>query len=225
MSAAALAAITPGSQLAKDIALLFSGLIVHMPVRNYIRVMGAKWAQKNNLRTGAGSAQLSVSASLSRFSSAGAGQQNKKPPFTVIYAAKDLATACFEGLMRDRYDLSPNRLLTNADYNAKCAVNISCLPGQSLALIDLTNGKGAGYGVPTDISRYSNHQDGQYFADFIHREMPHVEGILYPSRFTDQFCVAIFTGAFAKLTAGPRPVSLSRALIAGPLARWNMSVQ
>lgn len=148
--------------------------------------------------------------------------KTKSAKFKVIYGASDLATACFEAIIRDRFDLNPARVVMPPDYGTRCAVNISTVPGQTVTLLDLSRGNAVRSGVPTDVTRYSNHSDGQHFSEFVHRQMPYVDGFLYSSRFTDLPCVAIYWRALGKLTTGPAPVRLRRGILRAALSPWNV---
>ncbi len=114
------------------------------------------------------------------------------------------ATAVYETLIRDRFDLNPSRVLMPADYALRDAVNVSSSPGETLTLLDLTRGNAVRYGVPSDVIRHSVHTDGQRFSEFVHAEMPSVDGFLYSSRLTERSCVAIYERACHKLAAGSR---------------------
>ena len=50
---------------------------------------------------------------------------HENPLVDVIYMASDLATATYETLIRDRFDLEPARILATEDYRSRVAVNIS----------------------------------------------------------------------------------------------------
>lgn len=141
----------------------------------------------------------------------------------MLYAAADLATAAYETLIRDRLDINPLRTLTPADYQARVAVNVSTAAGRSIHLLDLTRGNAARYGVPSDVTRHSQHAAGQHFATFVHSNLPWVDGLLYRSRFTDQDSLAIFDRALVSMTPGP-VMPLSRHLVATALGSWNISV-
>lgn len=82
-----------------------------------------------------------------------------------------------------------------------------------LNLLDLTKGKATLYAVPTDIIRSSDHTDGQHFSQFVYKNMPDRDGLLYSSRFTDEGCVALyFKRAIAQIVAS-ETVSRVRSLI------------
>ncbi len=222
MKAADLSSLPPGSTQALAIAGLLRGMRRSLPLRNYVRVMGTKYATAPP--TAGVPPQLSMSNGPSRFSPLNAGQPSASAAFTVLYGAADLATASYEGMIRDSLDLDPTRDVGSSDYGPRCAVNVSTAPGVSIEVLDLTRGNAVRHGLPTDVLRYSKHTDGQHFSEFVHRELPWVDGILYASRFTEVLCVAIYDRAVGKLVHGPRPVPLSRSLLTPTLAPWRIRV-
>ncbi len=223
MNAAGLNALRRSSKQAKQIESLLSGLQTVRPVTKFVRVIGTTWATKNTVQIGTKSAQLSTGTGPSRFSPVNAGKA-KRPKFKILYGAADLATASYETIIRDRFDLDPARVLTPADYRTKCAVNVSTQAGKRLTLLDLTSGNAIRSGVPTDVIRYSNHTDGQHFSEFVHRQMPYIDGFLYSSRFTNIACVGIYWRAVPKLTAGPKPLVLTKPILSAVLGLWNIAV-
>lgn len=166
---------------------------------------------------------LGTSSGPSRFSPVSA-DKTEQPKFMILYAAADLATASYEAIIRDRFDLDPARTLTPKDYQAKCAVNVSTRVGQTLLLLDLSNGNAIRSGVPTDVIRHSNHEDGRHFSEFVHRQMPYIDGFLYSSRFTNIACVGIYLRAVHKLTSGGKPLALTKPVLGAVLAPWNVAV-
>ncbi len=141
----------------------------------------------------------------------------------MIYAAADLATAAYETLIRDRFDLEPARVLSPSDYTSRIAVNISTVAGGAVTLLDLTAGNASRYGVPSDVTNYSKHADGQHFAEFVHTHMPSVDGLLYRSRFTDRLSVAVFDRGIGSLAHGT-PLPLTQGLLGPALRSWNVRV-
>ena len=103
------------------------------------------------------------------------------------------------------------------------ALNISTVAGGTVRLLDLTAGNASRYGVPSDVTNYSKHDDGQYFAEFVHANMPTVDGLLYRSRFTHRPSVAVFDRGIGSLAHGA-PLGLSRGLLGPVLRSWNVSV-
>ena len=61
-----------------------------------------------------------------------------------------------------------------------------------IELLDLTNNNALRYGVPGDVLRHPEHDDGQDFAELVYDHLPDADGILYPSWFTGSRCIAIF---------------------------------
>lgn len=180
---------------------------------NFVRVM----------RTRHSADPLGVSGGPSRFSPLSTGSGGTYS-FGVLYLAEDLATAVYETLIRDRFDLNPSRVLMPADYALRDAVNVSSSPGETLTLLDLTGGNAVRCGVPSDVIRYSVHTDGQHFSEFVHAEMPSVDGFLYSSRLTERSCVAIYERACHKLAAGSR-LQITGPLLTPALQSWNVDVR
>ena len=217
MKAVAWNAISRNSSQCQGIANLLSGLRINRPVVDFVRVMS---------RSHTGSSQvtgLSTSNGPSRFSPVNAGTA-ANPKFSILYGARDLATASYEKIIRDRFDLDPSRVLVPSDYRRLCAVNFSTQAGQQLALLDLRSGNAIRYGVPTDVICYSNHRDGQHFSEFVYKEMPFVDGILYSSRFTQIDCVGIYDRGVHKLTSAAGQSVLTKSILATALGQWNISV-
>lgn len=196
------------------VAQLLATALSSRPINNFVRVMGAKHAHN----------PLSYGSGPSRFSAVISGT-SPAPPFGVVYAAIDLATASYESMVRDGLDLTPARILRPASYSSRTAVNISSQSAQPLQLIDLTSGNAIRAGVPTDVIRYSDHREGQYFSEFVHTELPSVDGFLYNSRFTEEICVAVYDRALAKLVSAAPPVPLSQSILTTVLTNWNIQVR
>lgn len=211
------------SKQAKQIESLLSELQTTRPIMNFVRIMSTKLAIKNTIQIGVKSAQLGTSFGPSRFSPVYTSKTNRSK-FRILYCAADLATASYEAIIRERFDLDPMRVLTPSDYQTKCAVNVSTQPGQTLTLIDLTSGNATRSGVPTDVIRHSNHKDGQHFSEFVYRQMPYVDGFLYSSRFTNITCIGIYWRAVCKLTSGIKPLALTRPILGDALLPWNIAV-
>ena len=181
------------------------------PVANYLRVL-----QQASLDS------LGVSRGPSRFSSLPT-DTGRGHGFGILYAVADLATASYEVVIRDRFDMNPSRALMPSDYAACVAANISSV--QTLTLLDLTDGNAVRCGVPTDVIRYSVHTDGQCFSEFVYANMPIVDGLLYRSRLTERLCIAIYDRARVKLTVNQGPRPLTRAMLAQALTSWNVTVR
>lgn len=195
--------------------MLFAGLTTVRPISDYVRVIHRRFAH-TPLGASSGPSRFSSIASLGADAHAG-------PPFRVIYAAADLATAAYETLIRDRFDLEPMRVLSRGDYASRIAVNISTVRDQTVTLLDLTDGKAACHGVPSDVANYSKHDDGQHFATFVYTRMPSVDGLIYRSRFTEQPSIAVFDRGVGRLAHG-QPTPLTEGLLATALRSWNFSV-
>ena len=210
MSASALATLSPERRA--QVSELFQGLLTSLPIENFVRITEVRHRQ----------APLGFSGGPSRFSPL-QRDPGQNPLFGIIYIAEDLATGLHETLIRDRFDLNPSRILMPTDYSNRVAVNISTPSEQTATLLDLTDGNAVRYGVPADVIRYSVHTDSQHFSEFVYANMPTVDGILYRSRLTERFCIAIYDRSLGKFVVGPSHL-LSRSLLVRELASWNMRV-
>ena len=197
------------------VAGLFAGLVTVRTISNYVRILRRRY----------GDNPLGPSSGPSRFSpilsTVGVVRQN--PSFRVTYIAADLATAAYETLIRDRFDLNPTRVLLPVDYRTHIAVNISTSDDEALTVVDLTDGNATRHGVPSDVTSYSEHNVGQGFATFVHANMPNIDGLLYRSRFTDRLNVAIFDRGIHRLVCGTS-LTITPELLGKALRSWNVSV-
>ena len=196
MSAASLSGLGPAQRAA--VTRLFGGLRTTFAIRNFVRVLASVHA----------TSPLGFSFAPSRFSPLPANLAR----FGVLYLAGDLATGVYETVVRDRFDMNPARVLYPADYSSRVAVNVSTRPEATLDLLDLTGGNAARHGVPTDVIKGTAHADGQHLAEFVHSELPTVDGFLYRSRLTEGRCVAVYGRAVARLDA-TTPRALARPML------------
>ncbi|WP_040304300.1 RES family NAD+ phosphorylase [Ahrensia sp. R2A130] len=212
MNASDLAVITGARRRA--VADLFAGMMVTRPLNNFVRVTP----------TARAATPFGYGASTSRFSPLRASL-TPTPPFGVIYGAMELATACYEAIIRDSFDIQANRVLRKKTYNTQSAVNFSTAPGQALNLLDLTGGAAAKHGVPMDVIRYSDHEAGQYFSELVHSGLVDIDGLLYASRFTEGLCVVVYNRGIAKLVSPNPAVALKKSLLAPTMAPWNIATR
>lgn len=139
MNATGLNALRRNSKQAKEIEDQLSWLQKVMPITNFVRVVETKYATRNTLWTGTRAARLSAGYGQSRFSPVNAGK-TKRPKFKVLYGAADLATASYETIIRDWFNLGAARVLIPDDYSDSCAVRFPTQAGRKLCLLDLTGG-------------------------------------------------------------------------------------
>ena len=112
--------------------------------------------------------------------------------FAVMYAARNLATALAETLIRDRFEGVERRSLFATELSGHSAVQIQTV--KSLRLLDLRKGGCLKLGVSTDIAGAKCFNEAQQFADLVYKEAT-IDGILYASRLTSENCVALFDRA------------------------------
>lgn len=160
---------------AKELAASFSNLLVDQVEQTYHRIFpdNPKYAYNT------------AGPGLSRFSSL-------RGNYAIIYGAADLGTALYEARIRDSLDLLPSREVSLASLNGFVAVGFCQTGRKALKLIDLSDGRAALQGVPTDVLRWSQHSEGPHFSQFVHDRIPEADGFYYLSRFTEQPCVALF---------------------------------
>lgn len=211
MNAADLATLT-----AEQLASLLGrhrALLQRRPIKNYWRVSRSKHR----------SSPLGTTVGPSRFSPK-ARPPGVRRPFALFYLAENLTTALYETIIRDRFNLIPDRILEPRDYSDHVAFEISTKPDTSLALLDLTGINAVKAGIPNDVLHYSKHDDGQHFAEYVHAHMREVNGILYESRFTRDRSIAVF-GRAAQLLAAAATHDLDCRLVNAALSRMDIVVR
>jgi len=150
---------------------------------NYARIFAATH-KETPLGTGPG---------MARFSST-------KGNFNTLYAARSLATAIVETIIRDRFEGVSTRLLFSSELNNSCIASISAT--SPLQLVDLRTDGCFQLGLSTDIASAKGWDDARALAQQIH-DRTMLDGFLYRSRLTGANCIAVFDRAVSvKLTAG-----------------------
>ena len=198
----------------RSVVALFCGMKTARSITNFIRIIPTAYAS-TPLSFGSGTSRFNP-----RFLSA-----RPAPSFGLVYGTINLATACYEAIIRDSFDVLPSRILKPATYSNRSAVNLSTTPGTALTLLDMTSGNAARCDVPADVIRYSDYRAGQYFSEFVYAEMADVDGLFYPSRFTEMLCIAVYDRAIPKLVSAGSPVQLTRRIVAPIMASWNVQVK
>lgn len=133
--------------------------------------------------------------------------------FAVLYAARNLATALAETVVRDRYEGLDDRRLFVTELADRSAVQLDTI--KPLRLVDLRNGGCFKLGISTDIAGAKCFDEAQQFADFVYKDNT-IDGILYASRLTTENCVVVFDRAITS--------NLSDSCIA-PLIQLEQVVQ
>lgn len=114
--------------------------------------------------------------------------------FAMLYAARDLATALAETVVRDRFEGLADRRLFVAELAGRSAVELTATT--PLRLVDLREGGCLKLGLSTEVTGAKGFGEAQVFADQVYAD-PEIDGILYPSRLTSANCVAVFDRAIA----------------------------
>jgi hypothetical protein len=115
--------------------------------------------------------------------------------FAVLYAARDLATAIAETMVRDRFEGLDDRRLFAAELADWMAVQIDTI--SPLRLVDLRKGGCLKLGISTDIAGAKSFDEAQQFSDAVYRDTT-IDGMLYASRLTTDSCAAIFNRAIRR---------------------------
>lgn len=116
-----------------------------------------------------------------------------KSNFAVLYAARDLATALAETVIRDRFEGLADRRLFVQDLDDRVAVQLQT--NKPLRVVDLRQGGCLKLGVSTDITGAKNFVEAQQFAQDVYDTDATIDGIQYASRLTGETCVAVFDRA------------------------------
>jgi hypothetical protein len=114
--------------------------------------------------------------------------------FAVLYAARDLATALAETVIRDRFEGMADRRLFVEDLADRVAVQLNA--NAPLRLVDLRKGGCLKLGVSTEITGAKLFLEAQQFAQSVYQHAT-IDGILYASRLTGENCVAVFDRAIS----------------------------
>ena len=120
----------------------------------------------------------------------------------MLYLAENLGTALYEAVVRHGLDYKTNRVLAPPDYANRVLFTISTTDRHArVTLLDLTSNNALHYGIPGNVLRHPEHDDGQDFAELVYDHLPQAHGILYQSWFTGSRCIAIFDRGRGRLVA------------------------
>lgn len=142
--------------------------------------------------------------------------------FRVLYLGRTLTTAVAETIVRDRFVGRRGRLITEDEILAWGVAEVRAVA--TLALLDLTGSGLVQMGVPTNTVRGKAHGPGRRFSETLHACAPDIDGILYPSRLTNELCIVVYQRAVPKLRAVALcPLVDQRALVSA-LQNLNVAV-
>ena len=198
-----------------EIVELFDGLRVDRSLRNFSRVIYNK-----HIAT-----PLGIGTKPSRFGSYVRLRGSEGQTFIrVLYGAEGVDTAIYETIVRNKFDINPNRVLYPVNYQEMIAVRFSSDGANLLKLLDLTKGKATCYGVPTDVIRSSDHTEGQHFSQFVYENMHDIDGFIYSSRFTEQDCVALYHNRVINKLHSDKQFELQQSSVSIALSSKNIEV-
>lgn len=197
---------------ANDISISMKPLIVQKQIRNCVRVIRSAYLA-NPFVSG---------PNATRFSRTSKKKLTLSPG--TFYGASSLGTAVYETMIRDRFDIcvAGDRKLYPTAYRRRVAIWFSS--NEPLNLIDLRNGEPTYFGVPTDVHKSSEHSHGQYFSQFIYKHLS-VMGFIYPSRFTESDCIALFFDRSIRHITVSRIIRLNKPVLTSALSTMNVVVK
>jgi hypothetical protein len=143
---------------------------------------------------------LGTSSSNSRFSSTSGN-------FHTLYAAKNLATALAETVIRDRFEGADRRWLHVDEVRDLCTARVS--GRMPLQLLDIRKSGCLLLGVSTDINGAKGWEEAREFVQCIH-DGTKLDGILYSSRLTAENCIAVFDRAIPAALISDRVSEVDR---------------
>ena len=198
-----------------EIVELFDGLRVDRSLRNFSRVIEHIYI----------STPLGIGTKPSRFGSYVRLRGSEGRTFVrVLYGAESVDTAIYETIVRNKFDINPNRVLHPVNYQEMVAIIFSSDRTNLLKLLDLTKGKATCYGVPTDVIRSSDHTEGQHFSQFVYENMQDVDGFIYSSRFTEEDCVALYHNRVINKLHSDKKFKLKQSSVSIALSSKNIEV-
>ena len=121
--------------------------------------------------------------------------------FTLVYIAQDLATSIAEAIVRDRFEGTMVREITEREITDYGATAVSATA--PLRLLDLRGNGCFLLGVSTDITGAKAQDEARAFSQAVY-DQTDLDGVLYTSRLQKKNCVAVYDRAVsAKLEASP----------------------
>jgi hypothetical protein len=142
--------------------------------------------------------------------------------FKLLYLGRSLTTAVAETVIRDRFVGRRRRVLTQEEIETWGAAEVRA--AEPLTLLDLTGTGLVQLGVPTNAVRGKAHGSGRGFSEALYFQGPMIDGILYPSRLTNEPCIAIYDRAVAKLRASPVQRLVDQPTLIPALSALNVTV-
>ena len=115
----------------------------------------------------------------------------------MLYAAETSRCAMIETFVRDRFAHRARPALQRIEIETRSLVSLRGTA--TLRLLDLTQGGAGRIGCPGAVLGDPRHAAGRALSAWLHREIEDLDGLLYPSRFTQGTCVAIFDRSVDRL--------------------------
>jgi hypothetical protein len=142
--------------------------------------------------------------------------------FKVLYIAQTLIAAVAETIVRDRFVHKARRRLTEEEIGAWGIAEVEA--NAPLSLLDLRTTGPVRLGIPTNVVRSKAHGPGRRFSEALYALAPAVDGIMYPSRLTNDICIAVYDRAVSRLNAGAVTPVIRQGGLIPALAALNITV-
>lgn len=132
--------------------------------------------------------------------------------YAVLYAAETLRCCFWEAVIRNRLDRRRTRTLPRSDLESRHVVEIRSVG--ALNLVDLSGDGPIRIAAPTAVTHDANHAAARVLSSVVYRTIREADGFAFRSRFTSDWCVAVFDRALDRLSAmGITPLVRHRAIL------------
>jgi hypothetical protein len=142
--------------------------------------------------------------------------------FKVLYIAQTLITGVAETIVRDRFVGKAERRLTEEEIEAWGIAEVEA--NAHLSVLDLRTTGPVQLGIRTNVVRGEKHGPGRRFSEALYALAPAVDGIMYPSRLTNDICIAVYDRAVTRLNAGAVAPVIRQGGLVPALAALNIAV-
>jgi len=106
-----------------------------------------------------------------------------------MYSSPTLRTVIAETVLRDRIRVMDQRIIQPEEIETKRVVSITGASNAKLVLLNLMADGCLRAGISTDAIRAIDHSAGHELGRAIHSDLTHLDGVIFPSRFTgDPVC-------------------------------------
>lgn len=171
-----------------DAAALAEIVVTYALERSYARISPSRHADS----------PFGFGVSTSRFSGLPLDSDPDKAAFGALYLAGSVRTATAETIVRNR-SAEQNGLTLHIDELTSRVLFRYGGSGEPMNLVDLRRDNLMRAALRPNVIHDQDHTQGQMLSDFVYHHLPDVDGILYPSWFTQEDCVALYERGLDKI--------------------------